>query len=111
MPHSCGRSFTYKKQNAPISFDADSRDDDAETMIKPTVEIPPMIPWTMRRTRRKGRLEINPINNMITAWENNPLIKRTLGLIREASDPQKVEASAAAKLGAPIINPTHISVC
>jgi hypothetical protein len=64
----------------------------------------------MRRIRRTGRLETNPINRMITAWESNPLIKRTLGLRREVKDPQKVDARAAAKLGAPKINPTHISV-
>ena len=33
-----------------------------------------------------------------------------LGLRREVKDPQKVEARAAAKLGAAMINPTHISV-
>jgi len=85
-------------------------DDEEETMIRPTVEIPPIIPWTIRRTRRTGILETNPINRMIMAWESNPLIKRSLGLRREARDPQKVDARAAAKLGAPMRNPSHISV-
>jgi hypothetical protein len=79
-------------------------------MIRPTVEIPPSIPWMMRRTRRKGRLDTNPINRMTMVWESNPLMKMSLGLRREARDPQKVDARAAAKLGAPMINPTHISV-
>jgi len=79
-------------------------------MINPTVEMPPKNPWTMRGTRRTGRLEINPINRMMTAWESNPLKKRVLALRREVRDPQKVDTSAATKAGAPKINPTHISV-
>jgi hypothetical protein len=79
-------------------------------MINPIVDMPPKNPWTMRRKRRTGRLEINPINSMITAWESNPPKKRVLALRWKVKDPQKVDASAATKAGAPKINPTHISV-
>ena len=79
-------------------------------MINPTVEMPPKNPWTMRRKRRTGRLETNPINRMMTVWESNPPKKRVLALRREVRDPHKVDASAATKAGAPKMNPTHISV-
>lgn len=65
----------------------------------------------MRSARRTGTLETNPIMRIITAWESSPLTKRVLGLKRAVRDPQKIEEMAAAKLGAPMINPNHISVC
>jgi hypothetical protein len=64
----------------------------------------------MRRTRRIGRLETNPVDRIITEWENSPFIKSPLGLKREVRDPQKGDARAAAKLVAPMIKPTHIRV-
>ena len=79
-------------------------------MIKPTVEMPPIIPWTMRRTRRRGRLDTNPMRKIITAWASNPCMNRIFGLTRDAKDPQKVEARAAAKLGAPMMKPTQMRV-
>jgi hypothetical protein len=64
----------------------------------------------MRRPRRRGRFETNPIDRIMTVWDSNPAIKRPLGLRRVARDPQKVDARAEAKLGAPMISPVHIRV-
>ncbi len=63
------------------------------------------------------KVSLNHINNLsrYVSWLDcqaveNPPIKRCLGLKREAKDPQYVDVNAAAKLGAPMINPSHMSV-
>jgi hypothetical protein len=79
-------------------------------MMRPTVETPPSTPCTIRSARSTGRLETNPINRMITAWETNPLIKSSLGLKRDVRDPQKVDTIEATKLGAAMMRPNQIRV-
>ena len=91
----------------PISADNLSLGDEAEMMMRPTVEIPPKTPWMILRTSRMWRLKVKPIKKKRIVCVKRPLIKSALGLKREVSIPQKADPNVMTMLEDPRIHPTH----
>jgi len=80
-------------------------------MISPIVDVPAQNPWSTLRRRSRERFVVNPIRSKARVFTKKVLRKRSLGLKRCVSAPQKVAVMDAHRLVDPIINPVQIRVC